>query len=289
MYVHFNGANGFEIKQREEQYTVHLNEKRCSCRSWYLQETYELAYGFPLEPMPGMHDWNVGEENVGPQPQPPPYRGQASTSAAAAAAAASTATSSHSMGVNPQNQELNQQSKQKEPVKRKSGAANASMMRQGLIMVLNNTIESLEIMERMSICGKVARTSLKMLGIWGWNCIASFAADALQKSVEMPLPMQTEFLDSCCICFRESCTSKITTIQAPSSTDPVFRTSPISRVKFLGKSTGSLTSAPASSSSNHGLGRSSARDVENLGRPAARDQQTSATSNPKRKADIAGT
>ncbi|OMO89801.1 Regulator of chromosome condensation 1/beta-lactamase-inhibitor protein II, partial [Corchorus capsularis] len=51
-------------------------------------------------------------------------QGQASTSAAAAA---STATSSHSMGVNPQNQDLNKQSRQKEPVKRKSGAANASV------------------------------------------------------------------------------------------------------------------------------------------------------------------
>ncbi|OMP10107.1 hypothetical protein COLO4_04812 [Corchorus olitorius] len=65
-----------------------------------------------------------------------------------------------------------------------------------------------------------------------------------------------------------------------SSTEPTFRTSPRSRAKFMGKSASSLTSAPASSSSNHVAGKSSARDVENLGRRGA-------ASNPKRKASFA--
>ncbi|OMO49772.1 hypothetical protein COLO4_38391 [Corchorus olitorius] len=69
-----------------------------------------------------------------------------------------------------------------------------------------------------------------------------------------------------------------------SSTVPTFSTSPRSRPKFMGKSAGSLTSAPASSSSNHGPGKSSARDVENA---STKGNLPRAASNPKRKASSA--
>ncbi|OMO94152.1 Zinc finger, CCHC-type [Corchorus capsularis] len=99
--VYGNGADGYEILHGEEQFVVHLDNKTCSCRrythsgipcahaicairhkktniedyvsSWYYKEVYELAYGFPLEPLKGLEDWPTidGEHE---QVHPPAYR-----------------------------------------------------------------------------------------------------------------------------------------------------------------------------------------------------------------------
>ncbi|OMP07043.1 hypothetical protein COLO4_07680 [Corchorus olitorius] len=196
------------------------DEETKYARRGFRQAKYQM-----LE-MPGMHDWNVGEEYVGPQPQPPPYRGQASTSVAAA----STTTSSKSMGVNPDNQELNhQQSRQKEPVKRKTGAANAS------------------------VSHTLADAYVEFSGFGACTASVSFAADAPAK------------------------VSASATTNANRTPRPV--SAPISENPAPAKAQ-PFKPPKASSSSNHVAGKSSARDVENLGRHGA-------ASNPKRKASSA--
>ncbi|OMO85811.1 hypothetical protein COLO4_21428 [Corchorus olitorius] len=186
------------------------------------------------------------------------------------------------MGVNPDNQELNhQQSRQKEPVKRKTAAANAS------------------------VSHNLADAYAEFSGFGACTASISFAADAPAKvstsaiatANKTPRPVSAPISEN-------PAPAKAQPFKPPrgrggqqssgrtwvdvehkviSSTEPAFRTSPRSIAKFMGKSASSLTSAPASSSSNHVAGKSSARDVENLGRRGA-------ASKPKRKASsVAGT
>ncbi|MBA0808616.1 hypothetical protein Gohar_024340 [Gossypium harknessii] len=54
----WNGENGCEVKKGRKYYIVNVEDRICSCRSWYYHnETYLKAYAHALQPINGLHEW----------------------------------------------------------------------------------------------------------------------------------------------------------------------------------------------------------------------------------------
>ncbi|MBA0692140.1 hypothetical protein Goari_009727 [Gossypium aridum] len=56
----WNGENGCEVKKGRKYYIVNVEDRICSCQSWYYHNEAYLkayAYAYALQPVNGLHEW----------------------------------------------------------------------------------------------------------------------------------------------------------------------------------------------------------------------------------------